>query len=950
MGCGGSKESRKPDSVSDPLPRESEPSGSLSENEEVVDEVAKQHSSMVEWAKASGFRIEHPVAVFPSLSGVQLEVVESSLKPSWEGQPLWLNMAELTTTTMLNTVDVGKKARKSNEWRSRLLQALDRDGDGDIEAEDITEFITTEESLKEDGIVKAVLRKAESIEMSAKELMDELKLVHDKIAVALLKKRNHHPVAGVSAEQKVARASWARHMQLHDGWKDPQEGEIKVRPKAGLVAMEYLYGGDGTSTIANALGLGLMIGVTKKLRGMGYEEGKNIRGYGYDWRAPCTRLEERDGHYSKIMKDMEDLVATNGGKKIVVITHSLGGVCAHYFFHWVAKSPQGQARGGVEWLSRHIHSFIPIAAPTLGAPDGSHSFLSGDEGQGLAPMVMSFADRHIVIRSWLMFGMIFPAGCGLMLQPARSPHWIRRESILRVHVLTVSKTLADDETEEINSGFTGRVQLKFITPKGCKTRSHTLKTSRQYLRTHAAFDDWFQFAWNSDQISGAKLEIKLIRSFGLTTVTEKSITREIFPLNSLDDGDASPTEMLISGKNQQLNLDIGKGFTVDLTARFVSPGGHFGSELDFRNDDPGAQQCGGPTDVFTTKEKQKRLVEQLGEIEGSEWEPFENKVKKGETRDAPPYTPINIDEFMVIDGMKHGYKNWKESYAEDAIWRECATIAPPIRRVKLVYGINVTTRVGSVFRHVTKRYERDEPTTGLKPDKHCKVVHPGYSIDDGIVHEVPGKTPQADDASVDVSKMTFGVRASGDGTVPYWSLRWPVTWRNSGVEVDDPVEVEGVNHRDILKTRECHEVVFGECLSCPTHYIECWLENFELVGEDVTGYAKVTFTWHGITYGSEKVSINPKSSKKMAFKRRRFVFGVTNDDVQTNNAIEMKIYGPASGKSKDEPPFKLKVRRMLADSEKLSSTVKVGDINLKWYRFSYAANSQGMPRKDATQN
>ena len=41
------------------------------------------------------------------------------------------------------------------------------------------------------------------------------------------------------------------------------------------------------------------------------------------------------------------------------------------------------------------------------------------------------------------------------------------------------------------------------------------------------------------------------------------------------------------------------------------------------------------------------------------------------------------------------------------------------------------------------------------------------------------------------------LRVSGDRTVPYWSLRWPVTWRAAGVEVE-LVEVERGDHRDII--------------------------------------------------------------------------------------------------------------------------------------------------------
>lgn len=113
-----------------------------------------------------------------------------------------------------------------------------------------------------------------------------------------------------------------------------------------------------------------------------------------------------------------------------------------------------------------------------------------------------------------------------------------------------------------------------------------------------------------------------------------------------------------------------------------------------------------------------------------------------------------------------------------------------------------------VYRKQTKKFVRFQPTTTLKLDRHCQVTHPGYEIKNGIVVEVPHKTPQADDPNVSTEEMTYTTRASGDGTVAYWSLRWPITWRKQGYTVE-PVEVEGAGHRDILEKPECLEAVLS---------------------------------------------------------------------------------------------------------------------------------------------
>lgn len=75
------------------------------------------------------------------------------------------------------------------------------------------------------------------------------------------------------------------------------------------------------------------------------------------------------------------------------------------------------------------------------------------------------------------------------------------------------------------------------------------------------------------------------------------------------------------------------------------------------------------------------------------------------------------------------------------------------------------------------------------------------------MEEQPSKTPQADPTAPSIEEgCARGTKASGDKTVPYQSLRWPVTWRAAGVHVE-PVEVEGGDHRGIIGMTPCHFTV-----------------------------------------------------------------------------------------------------------------------------------------------
>ena len=50
------------------------------------------------------------------------------------------------------------------------------------------------------------------------------------------------------------------------------------------------------------------------------------------------------------------------GRKVVIVSHSMGGTFMLYFLQWVTKE-----RGHL-WLHTHIHALIKIAVPALGVP------------------------------------------------------------------------------------------------------------------------------------------------------------------------------------------------------------------------------------------------------------------------------------------------------------------------------------------------------------------------------------------------------------------------------------------------------------------------------------------------------------------------------------------------------------------------------------------------------
>lgn len=84
----------------------------------------------------------------------------------------------------------------------------------------------------------------------------------------------------------------------------------------------------------------------------GYEPGKNLFGYPYDWRqSPACKKT-----MNKLKERVEEEFERSGYKKIYVITHSLGGVV---FMCFMQHYP--------DVVRRCIRGWMPIACPFKGA-------------------------------------------------------------------------------------------------------------------------------------------------------------------------------------------------------------------------------------------------------------------------------------------------------------------------------------------------------------------------------------------------------------------------------------------------------------------------------------------------------------------------------------------------------------------------------------------------------
>ncbi|XP_074268220.1 phospholipid:diacylglycerol acyltransferase 1-like [Silene latifolia] len=174
---------------------------------------------------------------------------------------------------------------------------------------------------------------------------------------------------------------WVEHMSLdNETGLDPSS--IRVRAVPGLVAADYFAPGYFVWAVMIA-----------NLARIGYEE-KNMYMASYDWRLSFQNTEVRDQTLSRIKSSIELMVATNGGKKAVIVPHSMGVLYFLHFMKWVeAPAPMGGG-GGPDWCAKHIKSVMNIGGPFLGVPKAVPGLFSAEArdiavARAIAPGVLN---------------------------------------------------------------------------------------------------------------------------------------------------------------------------------------------------------------------------------------------------------------------------------------------------------------------------------------------------------------------------------------------------------------------------------------------------------------------------------------------------------------------------------------------------------------------------------
>uniref|UniRef100_A0A061RJR3 Lecithin:cholesterol acyltransferase n=1 Tax=Tetraselmis sp. GSL018 TaxID=582737 RepID=A0A061RJR3_9CHLO len=332
----------------------------------------------------SGFSPGLPVLILPGFMSSSLQIESSTLEHNWEGKRAWLDLPTL-----------GLEAFKVTLPASRNRQAEFALG--------MPSPSTPTSTTSSDKDCFSSNEYQSSCECESEDVKSDS-----------------------DSEEYAKRNRWIQHMILEeDHWRDPPG--IRTRPVEdcwGLEGVQYLAEGAGASFTW------VFAHVVRGLEIVGYKAGKDLFAAPYDWRLPPCRLEERDRYFTRLKNTIEQCVK-GCGRPVVLLAHSMGCRVAHYFLNWLMRV-QLVERDPKSWVQKHVHTFLAVGAPFLGAPMSVRSTISGDY-MGLEAFLNS--------QEALLFGrrmgsppFLYPDDAQLALRGLTAHFYLRRQGRLLVRV------------------------------------------------------------------------------------------------------------------------------------------------------------------------------------------------------------------------------------------------------------------------------------------------------------------------------------------------------------------------------------------------------------------------------------------------------------------------------------------------------------------------------------
>jgi Lecithin:cholesterol acyltransferase len=637
------------------------------------------------------------------------------------------------------------------------------------------------------------------------------------------------------------KSAWLQHMALQDDMCTERVGN-ELRAIPGLEGVEFLSDDSMTK-----LGTYVFGPVTAALQKMGYLRGIDLDAAPYDWRLPPSLVEERDLYHTQTIARIEKMYRDNGDTPVALLCHSLGCKMGHYFLnHCLAFK-------GQDWIDTHVYAYLPVGGPHLGVSKALRASISGDK------MAL---DAFLSDEEGLILGRSLGSGPWMMSThlpvPAAIPNaYCRKEGSLTI---SISSVIHMTPLVKRRTSLPSRIRL-------CVSYGDDVLCTefKRYADT-MTFQETFHFAAppTLNRVGSERLVVYLQEPGTRSAASKDKRTC----INRLAACICCPvkwilccpcslvvtvlkTGCLAATSTASAVAGVAGAGTSVATSRRIDPSralkkATLGYEGQFTVDFTASADVDNPP-VFQRRRHSQATVQ-------VEWLPppsmiddatstvdagtaiavlpaDSNRSKialrlhmKDPRNDHAVFEPVSGSALIRAEGIDTQLLSLLRSnrYAKDPLGdprTKSSYDAPPVKKVIAIYGINRPTEVSGIYRRSPARIVL--PSGGSKEstfvlDTKAKLIAPpghgestvaakSYQVAGGIINETK-HTPQVMNNGPD-GKTTTIRHASGDGTVPFWSLQHSRTWASPGKCDVTVYELDGAEHREILADKRFHEIL-----------------------------------------------------------------------------------------------------------------------------------------------
>ena len=780
--------------------------------------------------------ILQPILIIPGFMSSGLEVQQSTTKPSWMKKRIWINLQSLGFESLYFGDSTTAAAAKVPASKATATTIAKQNAEDDVIVD-----IDGDDSNKVDDVT--------------------------------IQEGDSQPSPG-HKQHREFKSAWLQHMTLKSDMKTEKDG-IEVRAIPGLEGVDYLSPGTLTNHLSYVFGpvINYLINVG------GYVSPRNLQAAPYDWRLPPVELEKRDSYFTKTIKQVEHMVKSNNCLPVILLCHSLGTKTCHYFINFCLLHK------GRDWIDQHIHTYMPVGGPHLGAPKAIRSVITGDK-MGL--------DTFLSNEEALSMGRSL--GSGPWLFPTCLPKnvpscvYFRPQGVLEITVLgsvdttrLVQKRTTFTKPNKYHLCITligdrnskRQVSTKFVNANSDSVDFSSEKiyfATNQYPIRDTMKERLIQVVLYEPGISIAKKEIDDNRCNPLICclkcITCIWICDFIYHFLKfwsciLIQSITLSADLVLSGSGASATLAISDKHFL---SHSVWNGQTSTANITLKHKDDINRYEGGCCCCFCcyccrTLVQPRTTVVKIQ----MQWIPYEETLKadricsaiatptvepstlrvsgdveQGQIGDNAPSTtnPSSkaANKRIVIQRKKETYQEFsgydiihregldsilhvvKDVYDSDHVElgprTKSSFDAPPVRRVHAIYGINLPTEVGAIYKRKDTCLSDDRIKNLYKLDTGAELAsrcpqNDGYIVKNGILLETKNtKQPEEKGSERQVS---------GDGTVPYWSLQHVKTWQGPFCDVS-VVELDKAEHRDILADGRFHKALLEYCKNNPNPY------------------------------------------------------------------------------------------------------------------------------------